>query len=105
MLMRYRMHKLIRLLEKDDSAGFNAAISSDVYLKALRALDDEGCIKAVKDWNGTYVRVWLLDHYATYQLSRQDVWKNRIGGFIAGVVSGVIISVVSAIITGLLPGL
>ena len=89
MLMRYRMHKLIRLLEKGDTAGFNAAIGSDKYLKALKALEDESCIKAVKDWNGTYVRVWLLDHYTTYQLSRHDIWINRLWGFLAGVATSV----------------
>lgn len=98
MMLRYRMNKLIRMLEKDDSASLSAAIQSGEYLKALMALEDEGCIKAVKDMGDNYIHVWLLDHYATYQLSRQDVWSNRLWGFLFGVAT----SVMTAFITGIL---
>lgn len=102
-MLRYRMNKLIRLLERNDTEGFNSAISSTKYLKALKALEDEGCIGTTKSWGKDILQVWLKDHYVTYQLSRQDIWKNRIGGYIAGIISGITVSVITAILTGVLP--
>lgn len=99
MFLRYRMNKLIHLLERDDAEGVTTALRSDKYLKALSALKDEGCIKTVKDSRGFYSQIWLLDHYATYQLSREDVWANRIWGFVFGIAT----SVATAFIVGILP--
>lgn len=90
MFLRYRMNKLIRLLEKNDSKSFNAAIGSDKYLKALDALEDERCVRVVRDMGGNIHNVWLLNHYATFQLSRQDVWGNRFWGFLFGVATTVV---------------
>ena len=84
-MLRYRMNKLIRLLENGDLDSFNAAIKSDSYAKALKALEDSRCIDVTRAWGGDIVRVRLLSHYAAYQLSRRDLWLNRFYGFLAGV--------------------
>ncbi|MBR2674317.1 MAG: hypothetical protein IKE52_02535 [Mogibacterium sp.] len=84
-MIRYRMNKLIRLLEKNDSEAINAAIASPRYVKALNELENLGCIKTVRSWGGDIVRVWLDNRYVSYQLSRRDVWLNRLWGFISGV--------------------
>ncbi len=89
MFLRCRMNKIIRILEKDDSKALTDVLSNPHYRKALQALVDEGCVKVVRDMNGTVHMAWLLDHYATYQLSRHDVWLNRLLGFLAGIVTSV----------------
>ena len=88
-MIRSKMNKLIRILEKEDSDALNSVIHDKVYLKALDSLEDQGCVKVIRDMNGTIHNVWLQPHYATYQLSRCDVWLNRLWGFIAGVVTAV----------------
>lgn len=98
MLLRYRMNRIIRLLENNDSDGINAAIDSGKYQKAIKALEDQGCIKTVKDWSGSIRNIWLADHYATYQLSRQDIWLNRFYGFLAGVATSVVAHCIIALI-------
>ena len=89
MFMRFRMKKLIKVLKNNDSAEFNRLIASDKYLDALKALEDAGCVKLVRAWGGEITRTILLDHHVSYQLSRYEVWANRIGGFIAGVLTSV----------------
>lgn len=89
MLIRYRMNKLIRVLEKGDSEALNEALCDPQYQKALQALTDQGCVKVVRDMSGAVHAAWLLDHYTTYQLSRQDVWKNRLWGFLVGIATSV----------------
>ena len=89
MFLRYRMNKLIHILEKDDSNALTDALSDPQYQKALQTLADQECVKVVRDMNGTVHMAWLLDHYMTYQLSRHDIWANRFIGFFAGIATSV----------------
>ena len=97
-MLRYRMNNLIRMMENDDRDALNNALKSDIYQKAMKALEDEGCVETLRDWSGTIHKAFLRDHYVTYQLSRQDVWINRFWGFLAGIATSVIV----AFITGIL---
>ena len=94
-MLRWKMNKIIRLLEADPK---NQQVLEPKYRKALITLSDNGCIKLLRDWNGNIFRVTLLDHYATYQLNRRELWANRIISFILGITT----SVLAAIITGIL---
>lgn len=94
-MLRAKMNKIIRLLESDPK---NQQIYTPRYRKALMALADNGAIELMKNWNGEIVRVILKDHYATYQLNRQEIWANRIISFILGVAT----TVLAAIIAGIL---
>lgn len=98
-MLRYRMNKLIKALENDDADSLKSLLTSVSYLKALKALEDIGCIKVIRAWGGDIAHVQLNNHYVTYQLERQEVWKNRIYGFLFGVAT----SVLTALITGILP--
>ena len=89
-MLRCRINKLIRILESEDSDALTAALDSAEYMKALNVLDDSGCVKVVRDMNGTVHNVWLLPHYATYQLNRREVWLNRFVGFLAGAITSVV---------------
>lgn len=98
-MLRYRMNRIIKLLEQGKEDEVLRLVSENKYNKALQALHDIGTVNVVRNWGRDVFRVFLLDHYATYQLERHDVWMNRLIGFLFGVGA----SVVSAIITGLLP--
>ena len=97
-MLRFKMNNLIRLLERNDTAAFNAAIQSKSYMKALNALEDAGCVKTTRSYSGDVRHVKLLNHSVAYQLSRQEVWLNRLWGFTAGVASALLV----AYLTGLL---
>lgn len=101
--MRKKMNQIIKWLETDDFDVHKEDILSDKYSKALKTLIDTGCVQAHKAWGGTILRLTLLDHSATYQLERRDVWSNRIWGFVVGIITGTASSVLAALITGLLP--
>ena len=83
--MRRKMNQIIKWLETDGFDAHKEQITSDKYSKALKALIDAGCVKAIGAWGGDIVSLTLLGHYATYQLERHDVWINRLWGFLAGV--------------------
>lgn len=97
-MLRFKMNKLIRLLERNNVAAFNAAIQSKPYMKALNTLEDTGCVKTVRSYSGEIRHVKLLNHSVTYQLGRQEVWLNRLFGFLAGIASALLV----AYLTGLL---
>lgn len=101
-MLRYRMKKLIHLLEQNNVSAVMALLSSPKYAKALAALSNIGCVKVHKAWGGHIMDIVLLDKYATYQLERFDLWVNRIAGFVLGVISGVLITVISAMLLGVL---
>lgn len=89
-MIRYRMKKLINLLENNNLDGVYKLIKSPKYAKALSALSDMGCVSVNKAWGGNIISINLLDHHATYQLERFEVWFNRVLGFTFGVVSSLI---------------
>lgn len=97
-MQRYRMNKILHLLENNDEDAVLKLISDRKYYKAIQSLSDTGSVKLVKTWGNTVVRVILLDHYATYKLERTEVWFNRIIGFLAGVATSVIGAVIIQII-------
>lgn len=101
--MRKKMNQIIEWLETDGFDAHKDDILSDKYSKALKTLIDTGCVEAHSAWGGDILMLTLLDHSATYQLERREVWINRLLGFLAGIVTGTIGSVLSALITGLLP--
>lgn len=85
MFVRYRMNKIINLLLNDQSDVVINLITSDKYRKALYALQAVGSITITEGWSGNILNISLLDAYAVYQLSRHDVWMNRLWGFLSGV--------------------
>lgn len=97
-MLRHRMNKLIKLLEQDNDKEVLSLVHMPAYKKALLSLEDSGCVRVLRSGGEIYV-ITLLNHYATYQLERRDVWFNRILGFLFGVVT----SVLTALIIGLLP--
>lgn len=90
-MTRLKMHKIIRLLEKDPN---NTQILDPKYRKALLALANTGSVKVVKTWGGEIVRVSLEDAYAMYQLKRSELWTNRIVSFLLGVGTTVLASII-----------
>lgn len=88
-MLRCRMNRIIRLLEAGKESEVYDLISSSKYRKALLALESAGCVKLTKAWGGEIFGICLLDSHAGYQLSRHDVWVNRIFGFVAGIVTAV----------------
>lgn len=79
------MNKIIKLLENKSFDAVRDEILAPENEKALKALIDSGCVKATRAWNGEIVHLQLLDHSATYTLERQEIWLNRLYGFISGV--------------------
>lgn len=98
-MLRYRMNRILKSLEHGDEKTVLSLVSSQKYRNAVLVLSDVGAVKVIKSWGGDIVRVILLDHHATYQLERRDVWLNRILGFLFGIGT----SVLTALIIGLLP--
>lgn len=88
-MLRCRMNRIIRLLESNKTSKVMDLISSARYRKAILTLESAGCVKLAKAWGGEIVGICLLDSHAGYQLSRHDVWVNRLGGFVAGIVTAV----------------
>lgn len=92
MFIRYRMHKTLRALEKCFDAGHERGISGEALKpfldapsgsKILSALHDTGAIYVLNAENGIYS---VHPGKGTlYHLDRQDVWTNRIIGFLSGV--------------------
>ena len=97
-MLRHKMNKIIRVLERDDEKALDSILQSGSYSKAFDALEDEGCIETLRDFNGNIHGAFLERHYATYQLQRQEIWMNRLYGFLAGIASSVLV----AFITGIL---
>lgn len=84
-MLRYRMNKIVRLLESGKESEIYDLISSSQYRKALLALESAGCVKLTKAFGGDIVGIYLLDSHVGYQLSRRDVWVNRLWGFLSGI--------------------
>ena len=99
MFMRHRMNVIIHLLETQGFKKAKRQILSPKNKLALLSLADTGCVKLERNSALDIKRVILLDHYATYKLERQDVWTNRVMGFVLGVAT----SVAAALISGILP--
>lgn len=97
-MLRCKMNRIIRVLERDDKKALDTILQSGSYSMAFDALEDEGCIKTLRDFNGGIHDAFLERHYATYQLERQEKWMNRLCGFLAGIASSVLV----AFITGIL---
>lgn len=89
-MLRYRMNKLLKLLETNDFDDVRDVVLSPENRRALDALIDAGCIEASTAWGGDVVNIRLLRHRVGYQLSRQDIWLNRLWGFLAGVATSVV---------------
>lgn len=84
-MLRYRMNKIIRLLDSGKNSEVYDLISSSPYRKALLALESAGCVKLAKAFGGDIVGIYLLDSHVGYQLNRHDVWMNRLWGFLSGI--------------------
>ena len=97
-----KLNKCLKAIE--DSLQPNGIVMGDdlkkIYtpenLKALLALENAGCIRATRYDNSDFpVYIQLDDHASVkFQISRLDVWVNRIGGFIFGIVSTLLVEVV-----------
>lgn len=101
-MLRYKMIKLIRLLESHPFSEIRDTVLAPTNEKALKALIDLGCVEATRAWGGEIVSVRLLDHSAVYRLERSEVWLNRIYGFIAGVITTAAGELIAYAIRGLL---
>ena len=88
-MIRSDMNKIISMLESSGFQKNRDVILSPEYADAVKTLIDTGCIKAVHSFGGEIVGMKLLDHASTYRLERQDVWLNRLFGFLAGVATTV----------------
>ena len=97
-MLRFRMNKIIKLLEQNREADAIALASNSKYYKAFQALADTGAVKLVRNMGGVIVRAFLLDHYATYQLERHEIWLNRILGFIIGICTSIVASIILGIL-------
>ena len=86
-MLRYRMNNLIHLLETHPFDEVRDTVLTPENRKALNALIDLKCVKPLYDWSGNIINLTLLEHSAVYELSRQEVWLNRLYGFITGVVT------------------
>ena len=89
-MLRYRMNKLLKLLETNDFNDVRDEVLSPENRRAIDALIDAGCIEATTAWGGDIVNIRLLRHHVGYQLSRQEIWLNRFYGFLAGVATSVV---------------
>lgn len=81
------MIKIIKLLESNPFDAVKDEILAPENDKAIKALLDLGCVKVIRGWNGGIIRLILLDHSTVYVLQRQEIWLNRLYGFIAGVLT------------------
>ena len=88
-MLRYRMRRIIKLLESNSFDSVRDQILLPENEKALKALIDLGCVKPTYAWGHELIYLDLLDHSAVYALNRQEVWLNRIFGFIAGALTTV----------------
>lgn len=86
-MLRIRMRKIIKLLETHSFNDVEEIINDPKNKKAVEALIDIGCVKATRTWGGKIVALKLLDHSATYELQRSEIWLNRFFGFMAGIIT------------------
>ncbi len=86
-MLRYRMHRILHLLEDHPFKEVQDTVLAPRNRKALNALIDLGCLKATRAWGGEILDLQLLDHSAIYELERSEIWLNRLYGFIAGVIT------------------
>ena len=96
-MMRLKMYKIIRLLEKDPNSE---EVLKPKYRKALLALDNTGSVKITKTWGGEILRVTLEDAHVMYQLNRSELWANRIVSFLLGVGTTVLAAIIINAVQG-----
>lgn len=101
-MLRYRMNKLIHLLEDHPFDEVRDTVLAPENRKALNALIDLECVKPLHDWSGNIISLTLLEHSTVYELSRQEVWLNRLYGFIAGVAATVAGELIAYAVRGML---
>ena len=89
-MLRYRMNKLIRLLEDHPFNEVRETVLAPENRKALNALIDLKCVKPTYAWGHEIVGLSLLEHSVVYELSRKEIWLNRLYGFIGGVITTVV---------------
>ena len=89
-MIRYRMKKIIKLLEVDNYKAVRELIKKKSYMTAFKALSKADIIYVL--YADDQIGDFCLDEEASalYSLTRYDIWVNRIGGFIAGVVTALI---------------
>lgn len=96
-MMRLKMYKIIRLLEKNPNSK---EVLKPKYRKALLALANTGSVKLIKVWGDDIVRVILEDAHVTYQLNRSELWVNRIVSFFLGVGTTVLAAIIINAVQG-----
>lgn len=96
--MRKKMNQIITWLETDGFESHKTQILSPKYSKALHSLIDTKCVEVTYAWGGDIIAIFLLNHSATYQLERREVWFNRFFGF----VSGVLVTVAATLLLGVI---
>lgn len=102
-MLRYRMNKIIKLLEIDDfQALCRLYESSEKYRRAFFALARQDIIDFVYVEGENRITSCCLNigNAAVYSLSRHDVWINRLIGFIAGVLTTFIVPLIIQALTG-----
>lgn len=96
MFLRFRIKKCISILS---NAAVGDTIPLDVvkdlylgkYAGAMRYLEAHNYIDVGRAWGNDIIRASITkSHFVDYTLSRQDIWINRIGGFVAGILVSVI---------------
>lgn len=93
-MTRYRMMKLLRLLESNSFSDVRDTVLSPQNDRALRALISLGCVKPLYADNGIY-DLTLTNRSAVYHLERTGLWINRIVSFVLGAVTPLLISILS----------
>lgn len=88
-MLRYRMNKIINLLENNSFPNVRDIVLAPENEKVLKVLIDLKCVQPLYAWGGEIVNLKLLNHSATYTLERRDIWLNRFYGFMAGVLTTV----------------
>lgn len=92
-MIRYRMHKIIRLLESENNESVRALFTSNRnYKEAFNNLVKINVITA--SYGDDRLVDFILNdtEAAYYALCREDAFKNRAVGFISGIVATLIAS-------------
>lgn len=89
--LRFKMHRIVRTLDRSGVAAIKKYLDNPKFQKALHALDELDVISLQTAWGGDIVDVFAGGHQMRYILERQEVWINRILGFAFGVFSSIIV--------------
>ena len=92
-MIRYRMHKIIKLMESENNKAVRALFTSNrKYKEAFNNLSKINVISVLKA-NDEIAEFYLNETEAAYYaLCREDAFKNRAVGFISGIVATLIAS-------------